>query len=182
MLHGLQSLVENAVMGRATLLANHVVSAEPMAMERLRAHRGSTLQVEFTGWPALLPRLPTFGFRITPAGLVEWLGDERIDEADLRIEVDASNPALAFAHLLGGARPQVSVAGDAAFAADVNWLIDNLRWDIQDDLAQLVGSGPAHQIARLAKVAADALREAARTLGGLVGKGAPGAPGGPPPR
>ncbi|MGH8795473.1 MAG: hypothetical protein ACREXI_00320, partial [Caldimonas sp.] len=129
-----------------------------------------------------LPQLPTFAFRITPAGLVEWLGDERIDEADLRIEVDASNPALSFAHLLGGARPRVSVAGDAAFAADVNWLIDNLRWDIQDDLAQLVGSGPAHRIARLAKVAADALREAARTLGGLVGKGAPGAPGGPPSR
>ncbi|MGH8798567.1 MAG: hypothetical protein ACREXI_16020, partial [Caldimonas sp.] len=73
MLHGLQSLVENAVMGRATLLVNHVVSAEPVAMERLRMHRGSTLQVEFGGWPALLPQLPTYAFRITPAGLVEWL-------------------------------------------------------------------------------------------------------------
>ena len=182
MLHSLQSLVENAVMGRATLLVNHVISAEPVAMERLRAHSGSSLQIEFTGWPSLLPQLPTFAFRITPAGLVEWLGGERVAEADLRIELDASNPALSFAHLLSGAKPKVSVAGNAAFAADVNWLIDNLRWDIQDDLAQLVGAGPAHQIGRLARVVADAVRDAARTLGGLVGKGVPGAPGGPPPR
>ena len=180
MLHGLQSLVENAVMERVTLLVNHVISAEPVATERLRAHIGSSLQVEFTGWPALLPPLPTLAFRVTPAGLVEWLGDERLVDADLRIEVDASNPALALANLLTGAKPKVSVAGNAALAADVNWLIDNLRWDIQDDLARIVGDAPSHEIGRLARVVAEAVREAARTLGGLVAKAAPGASGGPP--
>ena len=182
MLHDLQSLVENAVMERVVLLVNHVIFAEPVAMQRLRVHSGSSLQVAFTGWPALLPPLPTLAFRITPAGLVEWLGDERPSDADLRIDVDASNPALALAHLLTGAKPAVSVAGNAALAADVNWLIDNLRWDIQDDLARIVGDAPAHEIGRLARAIADAVREAARTLGGLVAKGSAGASAGPSAR
>jgi ubiquinone biosynthesis protein UbiJ len=182
MLHSLQSLVEGAVMERATLLANHVISAEPIAMERLRRHAGSTLEVRFSGWPGLLPDLPTLGFRVTPAGLVEWLGDERPAEADLRVEVDASNPALALAQALAGARPKVAIAGDAGFAADVDWMIENLRWDVQDDLARIVGTGPAHEIARIARAAAAALRDAVRTLSGLVDKAAPPVSGGLPPR
>jgi ubiquinone biosynthesis protein UbiJ len=169
-------------MERATLLANHVIAAEPAAVERLRRHVGATLQVEFTGWPSLLPALPALAFRITPAGLVEWLGDGVSPDAALRVEVDASNPALALMQTLTGARPKVSVAGDSAFAGDIDWLIDNLRWDIEDDLGRIVGQRPAHEVARLARVAAGGVREAVRTLNGLVAKAAPGAPPGPPPR
>jgi ubiquinone biosynthesis protein UbiJ len=185
MFRSLQESVESAVMERATLLVNHVLAAETAAVERLRAHSGSSLRVEFIGWPQLLPAPPLLAFRITPAGLVEWLGDERSVEADLRIDVDASNPALAFAQALGGIKPKVDVAGSAAFAADVDWLIANLRWDIQDDLARVVGAAPAHQLGRLARAAAAGLRAAVRTVGGLVAKGAaspPAAPGEPPPR
>ena len=182
MFHNLQSLAQGAVMQRATLLANHVISSEPVAVEHLRPHAGSSLQVEFPGWPSLLPALPTIAFRISPAGLVEWLGDERLDDADLHIEVDASNPALSLMQALTGARPRVTVSGNAALAADVNWLIDNLRWDVQDDLARLVGAAPADAIGRLARVVADGMRQAKRTLSSLVGKGAPGTPGGPPSR
>jgi len=78
----------------------------------------------------------------------------------------------------------VQVTGSADFAADVDWLIDNLRWDVQDDLARLVGEGPAEQVGRLARAAAAAVREAVRRVGGLVGRGSawPGAAGGPPRR
>lgn len=185
MFQSLQSLVEGAVMERVTLLVNHVVSAEPIAVERLRPHSGSSVQVEFTGWPSLLPPVPTLVFRITPAGLVEWLGDERVDNADLRIEVDASNPALAFAQALTGVKPKVGVAGSATFAADVNWLMDNLRWDVQDDLARIVGAAPAQGIGWLARAVAAGVREAVRAVGGLVARdatSAPAGPGGPPPR
>lgn len=184
MLHSLQSLIESAVMERALLLVNHVISAEPVAADRLRAHSGSSVQLAFTGWPSLLPPLPTFGLRVTPAGLVEWLGDEHLPDADLRLEVDASNPALALAHLLGGAKPRVGVSGNAALAADVNWLIDNLRWDIEDDLARLVGAAAAHEIARFARAAADGVRNAARSVGAVVAAngGASVEPRGPQPR
>src|SRR5437868_3304983 len=85
--------------------------------------------------------------RAAPAGLVEWIAESSGLTPDLRITVDASNPALALTRLVAGDRPQVIVSGDAAFATDIEWLIDNLRWDLQDDLARIVGEGPARQIA-----------------------------------
>jgi len=169
-------------MERATLLANHVISAEPVAMERLRRHSGATLQVEFTGWPSLLPAMPTLAFRITPAGLVEWLGEGAAPDAALRVEVDASNPALMLMQTLTGSRPKVTVAGDSAFAGDIDWLIENLRWDVENDLGRVVGQRPAHEVARVARAAAGGVRDAVRTLDGLVAKAASGAPPGPPPR
>jgi hypothetical protein len=33
----------------------------------------------------------------------------------------------------------VRIDGDVQFAGDIQWLADNLRWDIEDDLARLVG-------------------------------------------
>ena len=70
---------------------------------------------------------------------------------------------------------------DAGFATDVNWLFDNLRWDVQDDLARIVGAGPAREITRLGRAIAAALRESVRALGGLAAR-ARGEGGGPPPQ
>jgi ubiquinone biosynthesis protein UbiJ len=174
MFRSLQAYTERAVMERVTLLVNHVIAAEPVAVGRLQPHAGATLQVEFAGWPALLPPLPSVAYRITPAGLVEWLGGERLDAPVLRIEVDASNPALAVVQALGGQRPAVHVTGDAGLATDVSWLIDNLRWDLEDDLARLIGAGPAHEIARLARAIGNGVRDTVRAAGGVVGRIAPG--------
>ncbi|MFL6662580.1 MAG: hypothetical protein ACJ8G7_10380 [Rhizobacter sp.] len=152
-------------MERVTLLLNHVLAAEPAAVERLRRHSRSSVQVEFAGWPSWLPPLPKVAYRITPAGLLEWLGDQPLAEPELRIGVVVSNPALSALHLLNGRRPEVTVDGDATLAGDVNWLIDNLRWDLEDDLAQLIGPGPAHQLGRLMRGVAEGLRKAARSFG-----------------
>lgn len=179
MLNALQSLAGPAVMARATLLVNHVLVSEPVAAQRLQAHAGRCILLHFEGWPSLLPALPPLAFRITPAALVEWCGAEVPDEVDLRVSIDASNPALGLMQMLGGERPRVDVAGNAALATDVNWLFENLRWDVQDDLANIVGPGPAHEIARLASGVAAGLRAAAGTLAGLAER-ARGA--GQPPR
>ena len=171
MLHSLNSSLGNAAIERMALVANHVIGSEPAAVERLRAHAGRCVRLQFDGWPALLPALPSLVFRVTPAGLVEWCGAEPPAEPDLRVSVDMSNPALAMTQALAGTRPKVDVAGDAAFATDLNWLFDNLRWDVQDDLARAVGAAPAREIARVAGGVAAGLREAVRTLGGLVSRG-----------
>jgi ubiquinone biosynthesis accessory factor UbiJ len=168
MFDALNSLAQPALMQRATLLVNHVLASEPVAAQRLRAHTGRCILLQFDGWPSLLPPLPVMAFRITPAALVEWCGTELPPDHELRVAIDASNPALAFVQALGGKRPRIEVAGDAAFATDVNWLFDNLRWDVQDDLARLVGPGPAHELARLASMLADAVRAAAGALGGVA--------------
>ena len=161
-------LFGTAAIERLTLLVNHVLGSEPVAMERLRPHAGHCIQLHFEGWPGLLPPLPVTAFRVTPAGLVEWCGADLPVEPELRVSIDASNPALAMVQALSGARPKVEVAGDAAFAADLNWLFDNLRWDVQDDLANVVGPAPARELARVGAGIATGLREAVRTLSGLV--------------
>jgi len=120
-------------------------------------------------WPSLLPALPVLAFDITPAGLIEWRGDtEDAAIVDLRVTVDASNPALAIVRGLGGTRPAIDITGDAQFAADVSWLIDNLKWDLEDDLARLVGQGPAHQASRAGRFAASAFRAAAARMTALA--------------
>jgi ubiquinone biosynthesis accessory factor UbiJ len=168
MLQTLQSLVQQATMERLTLLVNHVIGSEPVAMARLRGHAGRSVQLDLQSWPGLLPALPATTFRVSAAGLMEWCGAEVVDSPDLRVSVDASNPARAAMQALSGVRPSVDVSGDAAFATDLNWLIDNLRWDVQDDLARVVGQVPARELARIGGGIASGLREAARTLGGLV--------------
>jgi ubiquinone biosynthesis protein UbiJ len=95
--------------------------------------------------------------------LLEWQ-PVATDRADLVATLDASNPVQSVADAVAGRRPRVEVAGDAALAADVNWLAEHLRWDLQDDLARLVGDGPAMQLMRIATTVAAGLRDAVRTV------------------
>ena len=84
------------------------------------------------------------------------------------------------ARLVVGERPAIRIDGDAVLATDVNWLIENLRWDIQDDLARIVGDAPAREISRFASAVAKALREGARKLDEFTRRGTP--PPDRPPR
>ena len=180
MLDSFNSLVSGAAVERATLVINHVLAGEPMAMQRLKPHVGRCVRLQFEGWPGVLPPLPSIAFRVTPAGLLEWCGPELRAEADLRVSIDASNPALAMVQAMTGQRPKIEVAGDAAFATDLNWLFDNLRWDIQDDLARIVGQVPARELTRLGGGIAQALRSSVQMLGALVRRGRDDATGQPP--
>ncbi|MCW5666033.1 MAG: hypothetical protein KIT35_19560 [Piscinibacter sp.] len=182
MLQSLQTFASAAVMERVTLLLNHVIASEPAAQQRLRPHTGRLLEIRFDGWPSLLPPLPATAFRISAAGLLEWCGQEPPATPELRVGVDASNPALALVQTLSGERPRVEIAGDAQFATDVNWLFDNLRWDVQDDLARIVGDAPARELARLGQGIAAGLREAVRTIGSVASRLRGGDSGAAPPR
>jgi ubiquinone biosynthesis protein UbiJ len=166
MFEDLQASLGAAAMTRLTLLANHVLHGEATATERLRAHTGRCIAFELRRWPALLPPPAPLVFRITPAGLLEWCGDAPPAQIDLRAGIDASNPALLFVQGLAGERPNVDVQGDAALATDVSWLVENLRWDIEDDLERVLGPLPARQIARLAALFAQGLRSALHVIVG----------------
>jgi len=168
MLDSLQQLAGAAFMQRLTLWLNHVLASEDAAVARLRPHAGRCVLLHMTNWPSLLPPLPELIFLITPAGLLEWTSNGNACPPDLRVSVDASNPALSMMHSLAGRRPAVEIAGDAALAADVSWLMDNLRWDVQDDLARVVGPGPAHELARIGGKLASGMREALASLADLV--------------
>jgi ubiquinone biosynthesis protein UbiJ len=148
------------------LLLNHVISRENHAMARLAPFAGRAVVLRLAGWPSVLPAAPDLALGVTPVGLWERL--DGVPAEALRVELDASNPALLALNTLGalgGQRPRVTVQGDAAFAAEIDWLIANLDWDIEDELAALIGPVPAHQLARWG-------RTAARALAGLAARGA----------
>lgn len=165
MLDTLQALVAPAAMQRLTLVLNHVLGAEPMAMDRLRAHAGRCIGLQLSQWPSLLPAPPAMVFCITRAGLLEWLDQAPAVEPDLRVTVDASNPAMMALRLLAGDRPAIAIQGDAAFASDVHWLADNLRWDVGADLERLFGPAVAHQLESFGRSVAAGLQRLAQAGG-----------------
>jgi len=44
-------------------------------------------------------------------------------------------------------------------AADINWLVDHVRWDIEEDVSRVFGDAVAHQVVLILKRAANLLRE-----------------------
>lgn len=159
MLHSVREWVVPALQDRLVLLVNHVVSRESVALERLRPHAGRVVHVEPHGTPPWLPALPPLTVVVTPAGLFErWDEPVDVESADLHLRIDLARPERVLVALATGERPAVSIDGDAALATDIHWLADNLRWDIEADLATVVGPVAAHQIGRVGRALAAALR------------------------
>lgn len=159
MLQSLQAFLAPAVVERLVLMANHVLLAEPVATERLRQHVGRSIGVQWRDWPRMLPPAPVLLFHVTAAGLLEWVPDAGAPElADLTVRIDASRPLDLLAQLGRGARVPMEVQGDAALAADVNWLVDNVRWDMEADLARVIDPRLAHEVANVGRGLARGLR------------------------
>ena len=133
---------------RLTLLLNHVLMQEAEAMERLARQKGRVARVQWRDFFMAL--------RITPAGLLELAPQDAAP--DLRLEVAETSPLALAKGAISGARPAIRIEGDVQLAAEINWLADNVRWDVEEDLARLVGDAPAHAIASAARQAAGALR------------------------
>ena len=168
MLQNLNALLAPALMDRLVLVVNHVLSAEPQAMQRLLPHCGKVLRLELLQLPRLLPVPPPLAFVVTPAGLVEWCR-EPVD-ADLRVRLEANNPAALALQVLRGDMPALVIEGDAQLAADVDWLLKNLRWDVADDLDRLFGPAVAHELHRLGSGLGRALRSAMQGSSSLAGR------------
>lgn len=147
-----------AAQSRVLLLINHVLASESAALDKLRPHRGRRLRIEMTDVPGWLPALPAMRATITPAGLFE-IDAHAADEApDLTLQLSLPTPARLLDTLTGSAVPEVRVDGAADLAADMHWLVDNLRWDIEGDLAQVLGPTPARLLMSAGRAGANALR------------------------
>ena len=146
---------------RIVLLLNHVLMQEPEATARLARQQG---RVVLFHW-----REVHFKLRFTPAGLLDLA--EADVPSDLTLSVTETS-ALALAQsALSGAKPTVRIEGDVQLAAEVNWLVDHVRWDLEDDLARIVGDAPAHALGQAARRAAEAVRNwlgRARATGGTA--------------
>ena len=154
--------VVDETLNRLVLFLNHVLASEPEATQRLARQKGQRIVLD---WQHMQLKLQP-----TPAGLLER-GD--FEAFDLRLSVTDSSPLDVLAALARGDKPRVRIEGDVQLAAEINWLIDNVRWDAEEDLARLVGDAPAHTLAQLGRQALAALR-------GFVASKAPAAAGSAP--
>jgi ubiquinone biosynthesis protein UbiJ len=132
---------------RLVLFLNHVLMSEPEAMARLARQKGQRIEL---CWERIQLQLSP-----TPAGLLER---GRFDGFDLRLTVTEESPAALASSLARGDKPKVRIEGDVQLAAEVNWLIDHVRWDAEEDLARLIGDAAAHTLVKMAHQALDALR------------------------
>lgn len=173
MLPPLLQILSNAATARLVLLANHVIASEPAAVHKLKPHAGRRIDLHLrlpdsAGWASRLAEpLPRHvGLLITPAGLLE-LAEPTIaadtpvpPSGGLSVTVDVPDPLQAVRLALKRERPPVTIEGDAALAEAVSWLMKNLRWDIEDDLARWLGVAPT----QLLKTVADGVKQALSRL------------------
>ncbi len=141
-------LVEE-VQHRFVLMLNHVLMQEPEAQDRLKRQNGRVLEAR---WRSFNMRLVA-----TPAGLLDLA--PLAATPDLVLTLTEESPLALTQAALRGDKPPVTIAGDVQFAAEVNWLVDNVRWDLEEDLSRLVGDAPAHAVGQALRGAADALRK-----------------------
>jgi len=134
---------------RIVLLLNHVLMQEPQAMERLVRQKGRVVLLQW--------RTMTFKVVITPAGLLDLAPVDAA--ADLTLVITEDSPLAIAQALLQGGKPGVRIEGDVQLAADVNWLTDHVRWDLEEDLARLMGDAPAHALVQVVRTMAQGLRQ-----------------------
>jgi ubiquinone biosynthesis protein UbiJ len=61
------------------------------------------------------------------------------------------SPASLVQTVIAGGKPPIKIEGDVQLAAEVNWLVDHVRWDIEEDLSRILGDAPAHAFVSVAK-------------------------------
>jgi ubiquinone biosynthesis protein UbiJ len=152
---------------KVLLLINHVLTQEPTARQRLARQKG---RVVLARWHEL-----TFKLVLTPAGLFD-LAAPAVDP-DLTLVVTQESVLDIARTLLAGAKPAVRIEGDVQLAAEINWLVDHVRWDLEDDLARVFGDVAAHTLVLACTSAARVLRQFVPQSGPRAGDGAGGASG-----
>ena len=149
-------LIDESV-NRLVLLLNHVIAQEPEAQNRLKRQKGRCIQLQ---WQDKLIQLSP-----TPAGLLERVSDQKFD---LKLTLTDNSPFSMASAVLKGEKPGVHIEGDVQLAAEVNWLIDHVRWDFEEDLSKLLGDAAANTLVSMGRQAFQAMQQ-------FIRKPAPGA-------
>jgi ubiquinone biosynthesis protein UbiJ len=139
----------NEVQRRVVLLLNHVLMQESEAMARLARQKGQVMLVQWR----------TFNFKLlaTPAGLLDLAEPAAVP--DLVMTVTDESPLMLAQAALRGDKPAVRIEGNVQLAAEVNWLTEHVRWDLEEDLARVMGDVPAHTLSQIAQTLTGSLRQ-----------------------
>jgi ubiquinone biosynthesis protein UbiJ len=115
---------------------NHVLSSEPWAVARLQPYAGKSLQI--VAYPIELRLcISVNGLFSAADGQSEPPAVTITLPDDTTFKVLSGNQAAAFA--------AARLSGSAEFAETVAFVFRNLRWDVEADVAAVIGDIPAHR-------------------------------------
>ena len=134
---------------RVVLLLNHILMQETEATQRLARRKGSVVLMQW--------RLFSIKLTATPAGLLDIASPE--SKPDLLLVVTQTSPFALVQAVLRGDKPTVRIEGDVQLAAEVNWLVDHVRWDLEEDMSRVLGDAPAYALGQVARAIAGTLRQ-----------------------
>ena len=134
---------------KGVLFLNHVLQASVEALPRTRRLAGRTVQLRWQSH--------AFQWMFTPAGLLEAVAVQ--PNVDLTLSLGELSPWELADHLLRGEKPALRIEGDVQMAAEINWLVDHVRWDAQEDLARVLGDTPAQALVVLGRRLAQGVRQ-----------------------
>jgi ubiquinone biosynthesis accessory factor UbiJ len=131
---------------------NHLLQGQPWLRERLQPHAGRACLLEVFPF--------TLRLRIGLDGSLVLENAETPTDCEIRLS------PVALARLLAGderARGDIALVGDAALAAALSGVLQELRWDAEEDLSHLVGDIAARRMVQAAHRAAGWPATAARS-------------------
>jgi ubiquinone biosynthesis accessory factor UbiJ len=136
---------------------NHVLENEDWARQRLGIHAGQTVRIEGGPFAVSLTVGDDGMFCAAAEGETAAVAVEFSSDAPFRL-LSEHGDIFAAAHL----------TGSATFAETLAFVFRNLRWDVEADLADIVGDIPARRIARAATAGLAWHRAALARLGANV--------------
>ena len=141
------------LLGTALAAINHLLAGEDWARQRLTPFAGQTARLEFGA--LALP------LAISADGLFVAAGRAAPADVTITLPADAPLRALTDRESLFTA---AQLSGSAQLAENLGFVFRNLRWDVEADLAQLVGDIAAHRLVAVGSRVASWQRQQAFNL------------------
>ena len=119
----------------AAAAVNHVLRSAPLAMERLARHAGRTARFH----------VGPFAFALT----VQTTGEVTAAAEGAAPDLEVRMSPFLLPRLAAGeeaAFREIDMRGDMELAQELSHLARNLTWDVEEDLARVVGDVAAHRI------------------------------------
>jgi ubiquinone biosynthesis protein UbiJ len=120
----------------ASAFINHLLRSASWAREDLKRHAGKTARFEVAPLAVTLSVLDSGEVTPSTPGSIAAVTARLTPGLMLRL---AGRDA--------GAWREIEISGDTDFAAAINHVVRNLRWDVEEDLSRVVGDVAAHRMA-----------------------------------
>jgi len=135
---------------------NHLLARESWARQRLAPYAGKTARLSCA--PVELTLL------VQPDGYLAAVGESETHQFDVTVSV----PSDALPAFVQGGQAavmkHVKIEGDAEFATVIARLAEHLRWEPEEDLAKLIGDGPAWRVVSVVRRVGEHVQRTSRNL------------------